>query len=275
MKHIKTFIFTLLILHTSTQPATAQALKALMSHQPNIIESKLELNSRQQYECNYYNYDECDYFLQRRNDKSYNLHPGKNTLYIIQKKDKIYNPAKEATRYHYCRGIFPKNFNISTPYALPVKNGTRTAWITDKKEAFKTLCFKTEKTDTIYATRGGILCKTPSSRFILIYHPDNTFAAYIGLCDKFVSPGDKVITGQPIGIAGKDNISISFFFLDKNKIQATETSGYPYSHFVPTFRTDKGDVRPIERRFYRAVTDDALIMQDMSKKEQKKYLKHK
>ncbi len=51
--------------------------------------------------------------------------------------------------------------------------------------------------------------------------------------------------------------------------------GYPYSHFVPTFRTDRGDVRPVERKFYRVVTDDALIMQDMSKKEQKKYLKHK
>ena len=269
------FIMLLCILTTNTQKTTAQALKALMARQTGIIEGKAEQNSRKETCCNFYNNDWCDYYLCCRNDKAYNLHPGKNTLFVAPDKSKIYNPAKEEFQYRYYRGIFPKKFNIETPYALPVKNGVRTAWRTDRHETKKTLCFKIEKEDTVYATRGGILCKIPSSRFILIYHPDHTFAAYIGIRDKFVKPGDDVRTGQAIGIARQDNISISFFFLDKNKFEASADMGYPYSHFVPTFRTDRGDVRPVERKFYRVVTDDALIMQDMSKKEQKKYLKHK
>lgn len=264
-----------LCLFACPQHAGAQIAKILMAHDVNMIESRYEKNSRQQYEQNYYNNDWCDYYLFRRNDRSYNLHPGKNTAFIVPQKEKIYNPAKEATQYRYYRGIFPDDFNVNTPYALPVKSGTRTAWRTDRHETYKTLNFKTGRGDTIYATRGGTLCKTPSSRFILVYHPDHTFAVYAGLRDKFAAPGDRIRTAQPIGIAGQDNISISFFFLDKNKFNGPDAAGYPYSHFVPTFRTEQGDIRPIERKFYRAVTDDALIMQDMSKKEQKRYLKHK
>ena len=271
----KASTLVLLCLSACLQPAGAQIAKMLMAHDVNMIESRYEKNSRQQYEQNYYNNDWCDYYLYRENDKSYNLHPEKNTVFTVPQKNSIYNPAKEATRYRYYRGAFPEHFNINTPYALPVKNGTKTAWRTDRREAYKTLNFKTEKGDTIYATRGGTVCKTPSSRLILVYHADHTFAVYTGLRDKFATPGDKIRTAQPIGTAGQDNISISFFFLDKNKFDASGATGYPYSHFVPTFRTDKGDVRPDEHKFYRAATDDALIMQDMSKKEQKKYLKNK
>ncbi len=48
-----------------------------------------------------------------------------------------------------------------------------------------------------------------------------------------------------------------------------------YSHFTPVFRTTEGDVKPEERKMYTAWVDDGLIMLDMTKREQKKYLKRK
>ena len=65
-------------------------------------------------------------------------------------------------------------------------------------------------------------------------------------------------------------VSISYFFLDKNKFNANLPSGYPYSHFTPVFRTTEGDIKTKEKKEYYSV-----IMQDMSKREQKKYLKKK
>lgn len=41
------------------------------------------------------------------------------------------------------------------------------------------------------------------------------FAAYLAMNENFVSPGEEVRTGQPVGIAGPTGVSISFFFLDK------------------------------------------------------------
>ena len=41
------------------------------------------------------------------------------------------------------------------------------------------------------------------------------------------------------------------------------------------FRTAEGDVKLKERSYYQALTDDELIMQDMDKREKKKYLKQK
>jgi hypothetical protein len=67
--------------------------------------------------------------------------------------------------------------------------------------------------------------------------------------------------------------AISFFFLDENKFKGGLSSGYPYSHFIPVFRTTEGDVKPEEKTIYQAVTDHDLIMQDMSKRNKKKYMK--
>ena len=95
------------------------------------------------------------------------------------------------------------------------------------------------------------------------------------MAEILVQPGEAILTGQPIGLAGSNGISISFFFLDKNKFTGEKFNGYPYSHFIPMFRTAEGDVKLKERSYYHALTDDELIMQDMDKREKKKYLKQK
>lgn len=270
LKFIILFVFTLSAYHTS-----AQSLRKLMERPFGIIESKWETNAQGAHELNYYNEDYCDYYLYRINDRSYNLTPGKNTVFKIEKNSHTENPFKSSSSYRYYRGKFPKNFQIGTLYALPVKDGQKTGWQTDPREPVKTLNFRIKEGDTIYATRSGIACTTANTQQLLIYHPDQTFAAYLVMSENFIQPGEEVQVGQPVGKAGPSRVSISFFFLDENKFNGGESSGYPYSHFIPVFRTTVGDTKLKEKTIYQAVVDDELIMQDMSKRDKKKYMKQK
>lgn len=272
-QHLKStllFVFTLSACHIS-----AQSLRKLMEQPFGIIESKWETNVQGGRELNYYNKDYCDYYLYRMNDRSYNLTPGKNTIFKIEKNTPFENPFKSSSTYRYYRGKFPKDFQINTPYALPVKDGQKTGWQTDPREPLKTLNFRIKEGDTIYATRSGIACTTANPQQLLIYHPDQTFAAYLVMNENFIQPGEEVQVGQPVGKAGSSRVSISFFFLDENKFKGGESSGYPYSHFAPVFRTTEGDIKLKEKTIYQAVIDDELITQDMTKRDKKKYMKHK
>ena len=270
LKFIILFAFSLSACHIS-----AQSLRKLMERQFGIIESKWETSTQGDRELNYYNEDYCDYYLYRMNDRSYNLTPGKNTIFKIEKNASFENPFKSASSYKCYRGKFPKDFQINTPYALPVKNGEKTEWQTDPREFAKTLNFRIKEGDLVYATRSGIACKTSNPRQLLVYHADQTFAAYLMMSEKYIQPGEKVQVGQPVGKAGALKVSISFFFLDENKFKGGESSGYPYSHFIPVFRTTEGDIKPKEKTIYQALTNDELIMQDMSKRDKKKYMKQK
>lgn len=275
MQNGKTQMCIVIILSLFAMHGMAQSLKSLMQRPFNIIESNWERNSKEDLQLVYTNNDYCDYYVYRIDDRSYNLRPGKNTMFTIPKGSNVDNPFKEPSSFMYFRGIFVKNFDIKFPYALPVKNGKITAWKTDLRESVKTLNFYMHQGDTVYATRSGIACKTANPKQLLIYHADHTFAAYLVMDENFIVPGEQVLTGQPVGIAGKTCVSITYFFLDENKFDALQATGYAYSHFMPTFRTTEGDVIMEEKKKYEAVTDDELIMLDMTKREQKKYLKKK
>lgn len=275
MQNGKTQMCIVIILSLFAMHGMSQSLKSLMQRPFNIIESNWERNSKEDLQLVYTNNDYCDYYVYRIDDRSYNLRPGKNTMFTIPKGSNVDNPFKEPSSFMYFRGIFVKNFDIKFPYALPVKNGKITAWKTDLRESVKTLNFYMHRGDTVYATRSGIACKTANPKQLLIYHADHTFAAYLVMDENFIVPGEQVLTGQPVGIAGKTCVSITYFFLDENKFDALQATGYAYSHFMPTFRTTEGDVIMEEKKKYEAVTDDDLIMRDMTKREQKKYLKKK
>ena len=303
------FKLFILILVVSGTSASAQSLMQLMrSQRDSAIEGKWEINSGSNApELNFYNNDYCDFYLVRRSSgKSYELHPGRNTVKtrssrnrhvrekmsqylttsqdlpylpkeeIKKRTDKYYAPPKTAGSYRRYPGKFPKKLNESFPYALPVKHGKETSWRTDSLENYLTLNFSVPTGDTVYATRGGVVCKAGDGRQVLVYHSDCTFAAYLMLERKFVSPGDEIHTGEPIGVASSQGVSISFYYLNKTQFRRGEkVADYPYAHFVPVFRTDEGDVKPEEGKMYRAVTDDALITQEMSKREKREYLKEK
>lgn len=270
LKFIILFVFSLSACHIS-----AQSLRKLMERPFGVVESKWETDTQGNQELNYYNEDHCDYYLYRMSDRSYNLTPGKNTIFKIEKNASFDNPFQSASSYKYYRGKFPVNFQINTPYALPVKDGQKTGWQTDPRESVKTLNFRIKEGDLVYATRSGIACKTTNPRQLLVYHADQTFAAYLVMSENFIQPGEEVKVGQPVGKAGPSRVSISFFFLDENKFKGGESSGYPYSHFIPVFRTTEGDIKLKEKTIYQAVVDDELIMQDMSKRDKKKYMKQK
>ena len=138
-QHLK--LIALLIFTLSASYTSAQSLRKLLERPYGIIESKWEKDAQGTTELNYYNEDYCDYYLYRANDRSYNLSNGKNTIFKIEKNAQVDNPFKSASSYTFCRGKFPKDFNIQTPYALPVKNNQKTAWKTDPREPFKTLNF--------------------------------------------------------------------------------------------------------------------------------------
>ena len=180
--------------------------------------------------------------------------------YIVKPKPKS---RLKVGSYQCYPGKFPKKLDKSFPYALPVKHGKET-----------TLNFSIPEGDTVYATRGGVVCKAGDGRQVLVYHADCTFAAYLMLERKFVNPGDEIHAGEPIGVASSEGVSISFYYLDKTQFRRVEkVADYPYAHFVPIFRTDEGDVRPEEGETYCAVTDDELITQEMSRREKRQYLR--
>lgn len=169
MKHITYRTSLLLALALCTCHISAQSLRALLRTPTGVIESKWENNSAQnKLELNYYNEDYCGYYLYRKGDRCYNLRVGKTTVFSKAKDSKVPNPLNSSSTYRFYRGQFPKDFQLSTPYALPAKQGTTTSWQTDRHEPYKTMSFRIEKGDTVYATRSGIACKdTPLSGRVL------------------------------------------------------------------------------------------------------------
>lgn len=277
--------------------ASAQSLMSLMDSQEGNLDGEVEKNrERKAKDLILYNNDYCDFYIVvLRGKKAYDVHPGRNLIVMgrsRKKSDYTYSKASvsqisinkfsgplykrdiNSYRLRYYPGRFPKKLNESFPYALPVKHGKETAWRTDSLENQLTLNFSIPEGDTVYATRGGVVCKAGDEGQVLVYHADCTFAAYLMLESKFVSPGSEIHAGEPIGVASSEGVSISFYYLDKAQFRRSEkVADYPYAHFVPIFRTDEGDVRPEEGETYCAVTDDELITQEMGRREKRQYLR--
>ncbi len=100
LKYTILFLFIL-----STTYTSAQSLRKLMEMSPRIIESKWEQTPEGGTELNYYNEDLCSYYLFRENDRSYNLNPGKNTVFRIEKGSNASNSFKTSSRYMF----FPRS----------------------------------------------------------------------------------------------------------------------------------------------------------------------
>lgn len=277
--------------------ASAQSLMSLMDSQEGNLDGEVEKNrERKAKDLILYNNDYCDFYIVvLRGKKAYDVHPGRNLIVMgrsRKKSDYTYSKASvsqisinkfsgplykrdiNSYRLRYYPGRFPKKLNESFPYALPVKHGKETAWRTDSLENQLTLNFSIPEGDTVYATRGGVVCKAGDEGQVLVYHADCTFAAYLMLESKFVSPGSEIHAGEPIGVASSEGVSISFYYLDKAQFRRSEkVADSPYAHFVPVFRTGEGDVKPEEGKTYCAVTDDELVTQEMSRREKRQYLK--
>lgn len=189
------------------------------------------------------------------------------------------------------RGNIHDKVNPEFVYALPIKEADSLRFVTGKSPIFESFFIIKSSNDTIYACREGRVCNnnltetTPYGskikESIIINHKDGSFGEYKNYNRRLIHAGEYVKMGQPIAIStindkGFRRISFSVYFLDKNKVKDDE-NGIKHSGIIPIFETDnKGKTKLEEKTTYfgTSISDD-VIMQDMSKKEQQKYLKQK
>ncbi|MDR1516500.1 MAG: hypothetical protein LBS52_00115 [Dysgonamonadaceae bacterium] len=220
--------------------------------------------------------------------------PGKQSLlsYSLEDKTKAWN-----YRYSYLmfRGNPRSKINIDFSYALPTAEGTTAimARTAENRDGYQ-LSFEV-MSDTVYACRGGIMCNDDlrdhtakgyknfdtgrSMTQVTLYHNDGSFGEYVFKGKSLVYPGQRVKMGQAIGVIESmlDNYFVNFsaYFLDKNKVGDSKV-GNKHTHFRPFFQTaNAGKLRLEREREYVCELSDEMLMQDMSKKEQKKFLKAK
>jgi hypothetical protein len=253
--------------------SNAQVLHYLMKIDKNLIDSKWETDAQGQQCLNFYNHDYCDYLRVQENEFKV-LRPGKNTVYK-KTESQLENAYKYGKSYYLYRGRFiDKKFDPYFVYALPFKNGAKVRWKIDRREPKRTLLMECQTCDTVYAARSGVVCRLNQDKStVLMYHSDHTFAGYMNLLSSFVTAGENVTAGTPIGIARGGGMSFTVFFLDENMFEDGKMIVHPYTHIMPVFRTDKGDIRLEEKTVYTSVIDADLITKEMSKAEKKRYLK--
>ena len=252
----------------------AQVLHYIMKPVNNLVTSQWEKDDSGNSCLNYYNNDFCDYVHLSEGDFK-TLRPGKNTIYK-RSKGELESPYRYGKKYHLYRGRFlDKKFDPYFVYAFPFKDDAMIRWKLDRREPKRTLLMQCESCDTVYAIRSGVVCTINSGKSeILVYHDDHTFAGYMNLQESLVVPGQKLRTGEPVGVTGNSTMSLTVFFLDKNLFEDGKTIVHPYTHIMPVFRTDQGDVRLEENTVYKAVVDADLITREMSKSERKRFLKN-
>jgi hypothetical protein len=248
------------------------------------------------------NKDFCDYYLYISFVYSEGFHGmTSGTSAVVshgQSQIMNYKVNENATRYGYnyrytmFRGNTNKKPNVEFSYSLPVANGeTIFAETIENQEGYQ-LAFELP-TDTVYACRGGVICNDNlkdhsakgyknfnDSRIlsqITVYQLDGTFGEYVFNGKPLVYPGERIKIGVPIAVMDsaleKHSVRFSVYFLDKNKVK-DENIGNKHTHFRPFFQTySTGKVRLENGKAYICELTDEMLMQEMSKKERKKFLK--
>lgn len=146
--------------------------------------------------------------------------------------------------------------------------------------------FKTNDGDTITAIRRGVVAEirdnsastgdnkafSATENFVEVYHEDGTFARYMLFRNGgiFVTPGDDIIPGQPIGIIGASN------YKQGSHLRLSFYSPALDDHaFIPPFYLGGGKTGvPDKKELYASEHPKERVMQEMSKKEKKKYMEH-
>jgi len=199
-------------------------------------------------------------------------------------------------RFAMYRGNADQKPNIDFAYCLPIAKGDSTVMFINPLSDGYQMSFII-LSDTIYASRGGIVCDDELTDFtakghqnfsgsrvvkkITIYHDDATFGEYVFIGQPLTSRGKRVSMGEPIAVLSKSdedirsNFNFAVYFLDRNKVRNTSI-GNKHTHFRPFFQTaNEGKVRLEEEKVYVCYLNDEMLMQDMSKQQRRKFLKEK
>ncbi len=246
------------------------------------------------------NRDYCDYYLYiafvysegfsgMTTSRPVVVNPGKETIMSFKV---IEGAARYGYNYRYTmfRGNINKKPNVDFTYALPATDRqTVVANITENRDGYQ-LSFELPS-DTAYACRGGVVCNdelkdNTSKGFknfnsnqalnqVTLYHPDGSFGEYIFKGKSLVYPGESLKIGTPIAVVERHFVNFSTYLLYGNKVKNSKV-GNKHTHFRPFFQTENAGKLRLEReRAYVSQLNDEMRMQDMSKGQQKKFLKAK
>ncbi len=172
---------------------------------------------------------------------------------------------------------------------------------TNQQESMTMMSIKTEEGDTIRAARGGMIVKvvnesqkggqaeytyTRDRNEIRIRHKDGTVASYTVFENNssFVEEGDFVNAGDPIAIASSgeeyrtgSHTRFQVYYLLVDVQKGFSSKDWSKTElYVPRFYTKESNEGKLKSgNSYTGVLSEELIMQEMSKREKKKYLKSK
>jgi hypothetical protein len=246
--------------------------------------------------CDYYIFVDLSYlqgFLTIGTGRTVTIRHGQQQLFTLK-----VNPDASSYSYGYKYAMFRGNVdakkNIDFAYSLPcAREKTVKTNIKENAEGYQ-LAFDLPS-DTVYACRGGVVCNDNlkdytakghknfnDSRYlsqITVYHEDGTFGEYVFVGKSLVIASETIKMGKPIAVLSNNQnnfpINFSVYFLDKNKVKE-KNIGNKHTHFRPFFQTvDGGKMRLEAGETYLCEQNDEMLMQDMSKREKKKFLKNK
>ena len=225
--------------------------------------------------------ENSDYCSYTSTDGNSIVHPGRfdnSVLHYSNNANRASNgyigydihAIKKGTWY---RGVPVETKKIKNLYCCPIKSGIKTdiRYYDGNKQHVR---FSTAIDDTIYAMRGGAVCLSGHPSGIVVYHSDCSFGVYRCFNEVFVNPGDQIHAGQPLGLSMGKQISVYLLYLDKQKIYKATSSEEVYTFFYPSLMTELGVMENnTDTTIVVPPMSDEIMMLDMNKTQQKKYLK--
>ncbi|MEI7723946.1 MAG: transglutaminase domain-containing protein [Bacteroidota bacterium] len=285
------------------------------------IELNYYLNGHGGYTFYSENHDFCNYIVivsmsNMRNLKASSsfpfaaeVKPGKYTLFELSPISGENFPALKYA-YTYFAGCSKPDVKLDFPYLLPIGAGKEAEAFNyeyvnsnpddPEPKNWYGIGFKTASGDTVYAARRGTVVGMKDTTEFLspghdnsgeigkveIAHIDCSFGVYESLSGIFVRPGQRVETGEPIGIAadGPDSEGRSFRFSvhynDLRIAPANDPEGKGVKQFwayVPlSFWLDQNKITRLTPGMrYECLLNDSIITLEMEKSQIKKWKKDK
>ncbi|MDW3191587.1 MAG: hypothetical protein R8G66_04460 [Cytophagales bacterium] len=153
---------------------------------------------------------------------------------------------------------------------------------------WKAYQFESKQADTVFAARRGLVVEVvkefgvdTTSHFqrnrnsIMIEHNDGTLAGYQGFARNGVFPkvGDKVEVNTALGTIRDGETRGALHFMAYFLVGFDYDQQSSANEFIsPEFATNKGQTVLMPQKYYIVARSEELILQEMSKRERKKYL---
>lgn len=217
------------------------------------------------------------------------------------------NVIRYSMKYYTIMGKVNPRVDSLLQYILPFKNGKKVKIYEagnigekylgqEKNLNWKSYVVKSTEPDTVCGMRKGIVVEikndyddnsaandyyTSKRNSIVVEHADGSYALYQGFKRNgvFVKLGETVYPQTELGVIEKYDLNgyrldFSVYFLfDKNNhdIDNYTLKGYKYRYIRPHFVTQEGTLKIESGKEYTALLNEAVITQELSRSEKKKY----